>query len=256
MPKIESQSAAASQLEGLHLYHANTSNCSARVRLLLEEKGLTWISHHIHLARRENITEEYFAINPQGVVPSLVRDGQVVTDSNDILVYLDEKFPEMTFQEVSTDGRKEIVRWLKLAADTHMPGIKTYQYHRLKAAGFKLSDEEADRYRQLQKDPKYLDFHGKTSGAGFTDADADGAQNVMNEVFAEMDDRLQSSDWLVENSYTLADISWAPTVTNLIAGEYDFTPYPHLTKWYERVSKRPAYERAVFAWRTRDSDDD
>ena len=78
---------------GLHLYHTARSNCAARVRLLLEEKTLDWVGHHIDLGKKENITEEYFGINPKGVVPTLVYDGEVVVESNDILLYLEEKFP-------------------------------------------------------------------------------------------------------------------------------------------------------------------
>ena len=62
--------ASVLELRGIHLYHANRSNCSARVRLLLEEKALDWTSHHIDLGRKENISEEYFGINPKGVVPA------------------------------------------------------------------------------------------------------------------------------------------------------------------------------------------
>ena len=82
------------EFKGLHLYHTNRSNCSARVRLLLEEKELPWTSHHVDLGNKENITEEYFGINPKGVVPALVDDGTVVTESNDILLYLEDKFPD------------------------------------------------------------------------------------------------------------------------------------------------------------------
>ena len=74
------------EFKGLHLYHADRSNCAARVRLLLEEKDLPWVSHHIDLGKKENISEEYFGINPKGVVPALVHDGTVITESNDILV--------------------------------------------------------------------------------------------------------------------------------------------------------------------------
>ena len=53
-------------LKGLHLYHTARSNCAARVRLLLEEKELAWTNHHIDLGKKENISEEYFGINPKG----------------------------------------------------------------------------------------------------------------------------------------------------------------------------------------------
>ena len=41
--------------EGLHLYHASYSNCSMRVRMTLEEKGLPWVSHHLDLTKGEHI---------------------------------------------------------------------------------------------------------------------------------------------------------------------------------------------------------
>ena len=127
MVVVEPKNTAVLEYEGLHLYHAHRSNCSGRVRLLLEEKGLAWVSHHIQLAKRENVTEDYFGINPKGVVPSLIHDGKVVTESNDILAYLEEAYPDPGFRAVSDQFQPEIDQWLKLSGDTHMPGIKTIQ---------------------------------------------------------------------------------------------------------------------------------
>ena len=79
--------------KGLHLFHAGVSNCSMRVRLTLEEKKLPWTSHHVDLFKKENLTAEYFGINPKGLVPVLVDDGVVITESDDIIDHLDQKFP-------------------------------------------------------------------------------------------------------------------------------------------------------------------
>ena len=65
---------------GLHLYHAGRSNCSARARLLIVEKDLPWTSHHVNIYERENVTPEYFGINPKGLVPTLVHDGVVIVE--------------------------------------------------------------------------------------------------------------------------------------------------------------------------------
>jgi len=40
-----------------------------RVRMTLEEKGLDWTSHHLDLRKKENISDDYFGINPNGLVP-------------------------------------------------------------------------------------------------------------------------------------------------------------------------------------------
>ncbi len=56
-------------LKGLHLYHSGRSNCSARVRLLLEEKQLDWTSHHIDLLKKGN-SQAPCPIGLRGFVPS------------------------------------------------------------------------------------------------------------------------------------------------------------------------------------------
>ena len=55
-------------MQGLHLFHFTLSNCSQRVRLGLEEKGLVWTSHHLNLAANEHVTSDYQRINPKGVM--------------------------------------------------------------------------------------------------------------------------------------------------------------------------------------------
>lgn len=71
-------------LKGLHLYHGDISNCSMRVRMVLEEKELPWISHHLDLKKNETRTPAYFAINPYGLVPALVHDGVLLIESDDV----------------------------------------------------------------------------------------------------------------------------------------------------------------------------
>ena len=83
---------SVTELKGLHLYHADMSNCSMRVRMVLKEKNLPWTSHHLDLRKKEAVTPEYFGIHPKGLVPALVHDGVVHIESNDIIEYLDDTF--------------------------------------------------------------------------------------------------------------------------------------------------------------------
>jgi glutathione S-transferase len=63
------------------------------VRIVLAAKNLPWTSHHLSLAKGDQLTAEFKKLNPRGVVPVLVHDGNVIVESSVICAYLDEVFP-------------------------------------------------------------------------------------------------------------------------------------------------------------------
>jgi glutathione S-transferase len=88
MPVVTPSNEEVLGYRGLHLFHSGVSNCSMRVRMVLEEKSLDWESHHLNILQKEHITPEYFGINPNGLVPTLVHDGVVIIESDDIIDYI------------------------------------------------------------------------------------------------------------------------------------------------------------------------
>ncbi|KAF3104036.1 hypothetical protein TWF569_003299 [Orbilia oligospora] len=86
----------------LHTYFR--SSCSARVRMALHLKGLTFTPVYIHLLKDDQFSESYVALNPSKAVPTITfspneNDTEsepvafVLTQSVAILEYLDERFP-------------------------------------------------------------------------------------------------------------------------------------------------------------------
>ena len=73
----------------LKLYHARWSLCSQMVRVALAEKGLSYESKLIKLCDQypeaENLSPEYLAINPKGIVPSLDLNGEIILESTNII---------------------------------------------------------------------------------------------------------------------------------------------------------------------------
>ncbi len=64
----------------LVLYHGMASTCSKKVRLALYEKNIAFESHLLDLQKFEQHTPDYLALNPNGVVPTLVYRGRPVIE--------------------------------------------------------------------------------------------------------------------------------------------------------------------------------
>src|ERR1044071_4316843 len=82
----------APRIKMIELYHNDMSVCAAKVRLALAEKGVEHRAHHLNLRAGDQKTPEYLKLNPKGVVPTLVHDGFVVTESVVINEYVEDAF--------------------------------------------------------------------------------------------------------------------------------------------------------------------
>ncbi len=233
-------------LKGLHLYHGAISNCSMRVRMTLIEKGLDWESHHIDLLKKENISEEYFGINPNGLVPSLIDDGVVHIESNDIIDYLDDSYPETSLRAENND---EMMEWLHLAAAIHVPACKPYVYAKKIAAKVKKTPEEQARYDSLQDNQELKEFHSKHAGAkAFQTTDLEKATAILGACFAKLNVTLEGREWIMVEKFSLADISWIPLYFVIDGLGYDFEPYPNVRRWAASVQNRESYQEGILKW--------
>jgi glutathione S-transferase len=98
----------------LELFHSHISTCSQKVRLCLAEKGITeWVSQPIDLSKKENLTPEYLAINPNGVVPAFRHNGRPVIESTVMCEYLDEVYPDVQLTPADPVDRPWIRAWLR-----------------------------------------------------------------------------------------------------------------------------------------------
>jgi maleylacetoacetate isomerase len=125
------------------LYGFWRSLASYRVRVALAMKGLQAEEISIDLLKGRQNSDDYLAVNPQGVVPALVLDdgGPPLVQSLAILEYIEETHPQPALLPKDARGRAR-VRGLALiaAADGHpliVPRVRAYLEKELKA------DEEA-----------------------------------------------------------------------------------------------------------------
>ena len=236
-------------LRGLHLYHAAISNCAMRVRMVLEEKSLPWESHLLDLAKGETHTPEYFGINPNGVVPTLVHDGVVIIESDDIMEYLEDRFPEPRLRPQDPAKLAQIHSWLKLATGIHLRGVKGWIYHNKMRNALKMQGEILNNYRRLQTNADLLAFHEKSASAGgFTEQDVVAAGRILQDAWLRVEAALNQGPWIAGDEFSLADIAWVPLHFTLIGANFDFGPYPEVCAWEARVRQRECFQRGILQW--------
>ena len=77
----------------LKLYYSPGA-CAVASHIGLEEAGADYVIEKIDLRAGQQRTPEYLAINPAGRVPTLLMDGQALTESAAIVMYLADLHPE------------------------------------------------------------------------------------------------------------------------------------------------------------------
>lgn len=90
------------------------SSASYRVRIALEHLGIPYRKVPVDLLKGEQRSDDYRAINPQGLVPTLEIDGRVLSQSLAIIEYLAETRPEAGIMPADSADR-HFVRTLSYA---------------------------------------------------------------------------------------------------------------------------------------------
>jgi len=120
-------------MPNLILYNYFRSSTSYRARIALALKGLTYEYKSVHLINNggEQHSPEFRKLNPMGGVPTLIHDGQILSQSFAIIEYLDEAFPNKHRLFPEDLFKKALVREFCqiINADIHSyANLKTLQY--------------------------------------------------------------------------------------------------------------------------------
>jgi len=234
----------------LTLYHGVTSTCSKRVRITLAEKGAEWESVHLNLAKRENLDPEYLKLNPNGVVPTLVHDDRVLYESNFIIEYLDEVFPEPALHPADPYERAHMRIWMDRIEHVLHRNINTVSWikqgRNKRFAG--MTPDELQAVFDSQATEEKRAILKKRLADGVSEADMDFAEARVAEVLDLMEGQLEDRPWLCGAALSLADISVAPFMerfeANKMAGLTDWNKRPKLGNWWQRMKARESFETA------------
>ena len=232
----------------IELFHNHVSTCSQKVRICLAEKGLDFVSRHINLSAFEHLTPEYLAINPNGVVPALRHDGGVVIESTVICEYLDEVFPQNPLSPADPLQRAAMRAWLRFIDEVPSMAVRVPTFQSLVLPAYqRLSKDEFDRLADSM--PVRKTFIMRMGQDGFSSAEYQGSIEQLDRSLRRMEKALEAGDWLVGDSYSIADICVLPVLHRMaemgMAAMWQ-ADLPRVTTWYARATARPSFATAFY----------
>jgi len=229
----------------LTLYHNDMSVCAQKVRLALAEKGLAYEARHLNLRQGDQQKPDYLKLNPKGVVPTLVDDATVVTESIVINEYLEDAFPARPLRPAEPAGRARMRLWTKetdggIFAATGIVSMSVAFHHQYPPEIVEeLARQRGPAYRQ-----RFEQLRKGVDNPAFPDA-----IKRLYKMVTDMNAALAGTPWLAGHALTLADIAYAPYLTRLdhlkFLGMLDQNP--RVAAWYERMRMRPSYQSALAA---------
>lgn len=236
----------------VELYHFWSSVCSVKARMALEEKGVAWTSRYIDLFAFDQMEPEYLALNPVGVVPTLVHDGEPVRESTIIVEYVDDAFDGPPLRPDDAMARARMREFIRLT-DDKFPAIVFPTFVRYILPKLRNRWGEAELERQAERRPAdfYKDVHGRGVRGEITDDEVARCHRTMESILDRMETMIEESGgpWIMGGRITLADIAIAPFFFRLLAlGREDMWAQavrPRVGAWYAEIDRRDSYRTAV-----------
>jgi len=237
--------------KGLHLLNFRTSSCSQKLRIYLNLKEIDWTSHSVNLAAGKNYSEWFLGINPKGLIPVLVDDGHVEIESNDILMYLEKKFPQNPlvgkFQEEDMntllkdeDNLHEDIR--NIAYRYMFGGLGKKSSKGLEVfKNYKSSNSELDRLKM-----KEVEFYETYGEEGITDEVVKQSLVNFSERYEKFEGDLSNQKYLMGDKLSMLDLAWFIYSYRLYISGFPFrTLYPKVSIWFQDLYARNEFYKEV-----------
>jgi GSH-dependent disulfide-bond oxidoreductase len=198
----------------IELYTWSTPN-GRKVSIMLEECGLPYRVHRIDIGKGDQFKPEYVALNPNSKIPSIVDpdgpDGRPIgmMESGAILIYLADKTGKLFPQK----HKYEVLQWLMF----QMGGVGPMF-------------GQAHHFMRAKKDE--IPYGSERYG------------NEAKRLYGVMDRRLAEHKFLADE-YSIADIATYPWVARYEWHRVDLHEFPHVKRWFDAISLRPAVIRGM-----------
>jgi glutathione S-transferase len=221
----------------LTLYDFGNSVCCQKVRITLRAKGLDWDAVPVDLFKGQQYDPKYLAMNPNGVVPTLVHDGHAVIESTLICEYIDEAFPDPPLSPADPWARSRMRVWAKLVDEGLFEGVAEISFSAMFRERMKNMPEEIRqaRFRNVG-DPRRRDRVKSTLEQGVQSPFVLHAVYAYEKAFKLLEQALEEGGpWVAGDAPTLGDIVLMPFCARLdYLGLLDvwLTDRPRVRDWW------------------------
>ena len=190
----------------IELFYANTPN-GRKISIMLEEIESPYKVTLVKLKEGEQFNTKFRAISPFSKIPVITdhENNISIFESGAILIYLAEKSGKFYDQ----NNRIFINQWL-IAQVAHVGPLlgQHHQFHHYNSGKSKFGEE---RYFKIAKS-----------------------------IYKDLDERLEKSEFLAGNEYTIADIATFPWIARYPIHDIGIKNFSHLSRWYKNISNRKA----------------
>lgn len=203
----------------MKLYTLFRSSAAYRVRIALNLKGIAYESTSKDLRSGTHRRPDYLALNPQGLIPTLIHSDVVIGQSFAIIEYLEEQFPSPPLLPKSAVDRAHVrAIALNIACDMH-------PLNNFRVLNF-LRDE--------------LKHDAATVNRWYAHWIAEGFRGIEEQVQRSSKD----GKHCFGDSVTMADVYLVPQMFNARRFNCDVTPYPTLVQVCAHLEQLPAFAAA------------
>jgi glutathione S-transferase len=232
----------------LELYHNINSVCAQKIRIALNEKALD-AKEHLLTLRGDQFDPAYLKLNPSGVVPTLVHDGNTIVESSLILYYLDEAFPDRPLMPKQPELRHRVRLYNKLIDEYLHNSCMILTF----ATAFRPNFIKLPRetwLAEVNKSPlkRRAEYKRSVIEHGLDSEFVSEAIGQHKKLLSWMDQSLQSGSYLAGDAFSNADCAVIPYILRLdllkLSGMWD--RYPAIDQWWKRMRARPSVKATIF----------
>jgi glutathione S-transferase len=233
----------------LKYYHAEPAANSLKSMIPLIEKGLAFESIYVDLHKFEQHSDWFVAINPEGQVPVLDHDGNIITHTTVINEYLEDVFSDVPLRPRNPAGAARMRYWNKFVDEHVMNHVSMHGWHRM--VGVIARKIESGEFEKLMERIPLPDQRKKwqTARSGFSETDLANATAKIIYAIDKVDAQLAKTKWLAGDDYTLADINFYSMCGMMVERMFPELEVakrcPRLVVWREKMTARPAVARAL-----------